>query len=105
MDWFWATRKQVNRLENRMSAIQVLLEHLYDRNPSAILEAASKCFHEGVEASKVESFQANPVYLDPEARADYRKVAEARGRAGAASALHDPNNAKFIADPDCERDV
>lgn len=98
--WPFATRAQANRIENQLAALRVLMSEILSRPVVDPIEL----FRVGVEASRVESMQTQPVYLDPEARADYRKVAEARGRSGAKTALHDPNNASFINDEDCGRD-
>ena len=101
--WPFATKAQVNRLENQMSKLQVQIENLY--SPERIIEAASKCFEAGVEASKVESLQASaPVFFNAEAREGIRKTAEANGLTQVNEALRDPNNATFINDPDCARD-
>lgn len=100
--WPFATRAQVNHIQNQLSALRVQIENLH--SPEAIITAASKCFHEGVEASKVESMQSSaPVFLNAEARKGVRTIAEAQGLAEVNKHLHDPNNAEFFNDPDCAR--
>lgn len=100
-------KPQLDRIEIQLTAIQTHLHELLARpvnDPEKIIASASLCFKQGVEAAKVKSMQAQPVYLNPEARADYRQAAEARGLTEAQKVLSDPNNAKFLSGDDLIRE-
>jgi hypothetical protein len=101
-------KPQLDRIELQLSAIQTNLDELLRRpvnEPEKIIASASLCFKQGVEASKVESMQcAQPVYLNPEARADFRQAAEARGMTEAQAALRDPNNADWLSGDELTRE-
>jgi len=101
-------KPQLSRIELQLIAIQTNLHELLARpvnDPEKIIASASQCFKQGVEASKVASMQcAQPVYLDPEARADVRQTAEARGLTEAQKILDDPNNAGFLSNKGLIRD-
>ena len=100
-------KPQLDRIELQLRAIQTHLHELLARpvnDPEKIIASAAKCFKQGNEASKVASMQSQPVYLNPEARADYRHAAEARGLTEAQKVLKDPNNAAFLSGDDLTRD-
>ena len=103
----FSNRKQLDRMERKLTAIQALVAEMVGRpveNTAATIEAASKCFTAGYEAAKVESLQcAQPVFLNPEARADFRRGAEASGTAMAQGVMNDPNNANFLSGDDLSR--
>lgn len=104
---FRSHKPQLDRIELQLAAVLTHLNELLARpvnDPEKIIESAASCFKQGVEASKVGSLQAQPVYLTPEARAEFRQVAEAQGMAEANKALHDPNNADFLSGKDLIRD-
>lgn len=106
--WFSSRdRERAERMERELRAIRTGIEELLARpvqDYAATAEAHSKLFMAGVEASKVQSMQAEPIFLNAEARMGVRRVAEARGIAEVNEHLHDPSNAKFLNDGLCGRD-